>query len=61
MVVMRQKILDYAKKSATNAFITASKRVIQEATGDLIVNKTDNKITELPTNPQQNNSETITI
>ena len=34
-----QKCLDHAKKSATNAFTTASKRAIQktaEATSDLI-------------------------
>ena len=42
-----QKLLDTAKKIATDAIKTASKRVIQktaEATGDLIGNKTaDNK------------------
>ena len=39
MLVMRQKLLDHAKKSATDAFKTASKRVIQksaESTGELI-------------------------
>ena len=38
----RQKLLDYAKQSATDAFKTTSKRVIQktaEATGDLIGKK----------------------
>ena len=40
-----QKVLDHAKKSATDALKTSSKRVLQktvEATGDLI----DNKITD---------------
>ena len=43
-----QKLLDSAKKSATDAIKTASKRVIQktaEATGDLICNKIADKIT----------------
>ena len=43
-----QKRLDSAKKSATDAIKTASKRVIQktaEATGDLIGNKIADKIT----------------
>ena len=43
-----QKLLDRAKKSTTDAIKTASKRVIQktaEATGDLIGNKTADKIT----------------
>ena len=46
-LAMRQKLLDHAKKSATDAFKTASKIVIQktaEATGDLIGNKIANKI-----------------
>ena len=41
MLAMRQKLLDHAKQSATDAFKTASKRAIQktaEATGDLIHN-----------------------
>ena len=58
MVAMRKKLLDYAKHSATNAFITASKKVIQEATGDLIITKIANN--KLPASPQQNNSETLT-
>ena len=44
----RQKLGDFAKKSATDAFEIASKRAIQktaEATGDLIGNKTADKIT----------------
>ena len=44
-----QKLHDYAKKSATDALKSSSKRVIQitaEATGDLIGNKiSDKKIT----------------
>ena len=43
-----QKITDHAKQSAINAFKTASKRRIQktaEATGNLIGNKTADKIT----------------
>ena len=43
-----QKLIDSAKKSTTDAIKTASKRAIQktaEATGDLIGNKTADKIT----------------
>ena len=43
-----QKIIDTAKKSATDAIKTASQRAIQktaEATGDLIGNKVADKIT----------------
>ena len=46
----RQKLLDSAKKSTTNAIKTASERVIQkntEATGDLIGNKIADKITSV--------------
>ena len=45
-----QKLLDSAKKSTTDAIKTASKRTIQktaEATGDLIGNKTADKITSV--------------
>ena len=45
-----QKLLDYAKQSATDALKTISKRVLQktaEVTGDLIGNKIANKITTL--------------
>ena len=59
-----QKLLDHVKQSATNAFKTASKRVIQkktaEAIGDLIGNKIANKITIVSKHLQQNNSETVT-
>ena len=43
-----QKLVDTAKKSATDAIKTASKRAIQktaEATGDLVGNKIADKIT----------------
>ena len=58
-----QKHLDYTRKSATDAFETASKRAIQktaEATGDLVGNKIADRITEISKNSQQNNLETIT-
>ena len=45
-----QKLLDNAKKSGTEAIKTASKRVIQktvEATGNLIINNTADKITKV--------------
>ena len=45
-----QKLLDNAKKSATDEIKTASKRAIQksgEATGDLIGNKIADKITSV--------------
>ena len=45
-----KKLLDTAKKSATDAIKTALKRAIQktaEATGDLIVNKTADEITNV--------------
>ena len=44
-----QKLLDSAKKSTTDTIKTASNRAIQktaEATGDLIGNKTADKITK---------------
>ena len=46
-----QKLVDTAKKSATDAIKTGSKRAIQktaEATGDLIGNKIADKITAKP-------------
>ena len=58
----RQKVLDHAKQSATDAFKTDSKRAIQktaEATGDLIGKKTADKITKVSKNAQQNHSETV--
>ena len=45
-----KKLLDSAKKSTTDAMKTVSERVIQktvEATGDLIGNKIDDKITSV--------------
>ena len=55
MLAMCQKRVDHAKKSATDAFKTASKRVIQkiaEATGDFVCNKIANKITKISKNSQ---------
>ena len=56
----RKKLGDRAKKSATDAVITASKRAIQktaEATGDLIGNKIADKITSVSKkNPNNNNN-----
>ena len=54
--------IDNAERSATNAFRTSSKRVIQkiaEASGGLIGNKIINRITKVSKNSQQNNLETI--
>ena len=62
MLAIRQKLLDHAKQSATDAFKTASKRAIQkttQATDDLIGNKTINKITKAHQKLQDNNSETV--
>ena len=45
-----KKIVDIAKKSATDAIKTASKRIIQktvQATGDLVGNKIADKITSV--------------
>ena len=57
------KFLDNAKQSATGAFKTASKRVIQrtaEATDDLLGNKIAESFTKISKNLQQNNSEAVT-
>ena len=57
-----QKRLDHAKPSATDALKTTSKRVIQklaEATGDLIGNKSFDRITKASKTLRQNNSEAI--
>ena len=51
-----QKLVDTAKKSATNAFKIASKRAIQksaEATGDLVGNTIANKITSISKKTKQ--------
>ena len=56
-----QKILDHAKKCATDALKIASKGAIQktaEATVDLIGNKIADKITRVPKTTPKNNSET---
>ena len=58
-----QKLFDFAKQSATDAFKTASKGTIQktpEAADNLIGNKIANRILKVPKNSQQNNSETVT-
>ena len=58
-----QKLLDHAKRNATDAFKTTSKRVIQktaEATVDFMDNKIANKITKISRTSQQNNLETVT-
>ena len=60
---MRQKPLDHAKQSATDAFETASKRAIPktaEAIGDVTGNEIADKITNVSKKSQQNNSETVT-
>ena len=52
-----QKLIDTAKKSATDALKTVSKRVIQkttEATGDLIGNKIADNITSVSKKPVKN-------
>ena len=53
-----QKLLDHVKHSATDAFKTSSKGVIQKAaqtTRDLINNKTGDRITKVSKNSWQNN------
>ena len=55
----KKLLIMHAKQSATDAFKTASKRVIKkkqkktEATGDLIGNKTANKMKKVSKNLQQ--------
>ena len=52
-----QKLIDTAKKSTTDALKTASKRAIQknaEATGELIGNKTADKITRVSKKSNKN-------
>ena len=58
-----QKFLDHAKKSATDALKTASKRTIQKTAAaivDLIGKKIADKITKISNNSQKNNSKTVT-
>ena len=58
-----QNLLDHAKKTATVALKTTSKRAIwktAQATGDLIGNKICNRITKVSKTSPENNSETIT-
>ena len=57
------KLLDHAKKSATDALKTSSKRVTQktaEATGDLVGKTIDDRVTKVSKTLPQNNSEKIT-
>ena len=54
-----KKLVDMAKKSATDAIKTASKRAIQktaEATGDLVGNKIADKITSISKKKPDNNN-----
>ena len=54
-----KKLVDTAKKSATDAIKTASKRAIQktaEATGDLVGNKIADKITSVSKKKSDNNN-----
>ena len=54
-----KKLVDTATKSATDAIKTASKRAIQktaEAAGDLICNKTVDKITSVSKKKSNNNN-----
>ena len=55
-----QQIVDHAKKSATYAFKTVSKRSVQKTaatTGDLIRNKIADRITKVSKISPQNGSE----
>ena len=64
MLTMRQKLLDDAKQPASGRIKNSPKRVIQkslEATGDLIGNKTADKITKVSKHSQQHNSEKARI
>ena len=59
-----KKLVDTAKKSATDAIKTASKRPIQktaEATGDLIGNKIADKITTVPQKKSNNNNDDVKL
>ena len=53
----------HANQSATDALKTSSKKVIQktsEATGNLIENKTANRVTKFSKNSQQKNLQAVT-
>ena len=55
-----KKLVDTAKKAATDAVKTASKRAVQktaEATGDLIGNKIADKITSVSKKKSNNNND----
>ena len=54
--IYSQKLVDSAKKYATDAIKTASKRAIQktaDATGDLISNKIADKVTSVSKKPKK--------
>ena len=58
-----QKFLDDAKQFAADALKSRWKKVIQKtvkATGDLIDNEIDDKITKVSKTSQQNNSKAVT-
>ena len=59
-----QKLVDTAKKSATDAIKTASKRAIQktaEATGDLVGNKIADKITSVSKKKSNNGDDDVEL
>ena len=59
-----KKLVDTAKKSATDAIKTASKRAIQktaEAAGDLIGNKIADKITSISKKKSDNNDDDVEL
>ena len=59
-----KKLLDTAKKSTADAIKTASKRAIQEtaeATGDLIGNKIEDKITSVSKKKSNNNNNDVEL
>ena len=61
-LLLKIKLINHAKQSATNALKTASKRAIQEltkATVDLIENKITDNIIGLSRTSPQNSSETV--
>ena len=59
-----KKLVDTAKKSTADAIKTASKRAIQEtaeATGDLIGNKIEDKITSVSKKKSNNNNNDVEL
>ena len=58
-----QKVIDYAKQSATDGLKSSSKTLIQktaEATGDLIGTEIADQIIKISRNSREFNSETVT-